>query len=187
MNKAGVFFAEGFEEVEALTVVDLLRRAGIGTDMISIAGTTEVEGTNGIRIIADKMLSETDFDKLDIIILPGGGLGTDNLEACDELMKQLDLFYEQGKPIAAICAAPGILGHRGMLRGRKACSYPSREDQLEGAGISQEDAVKDGNIITGRGVGCAIAFSLLIVEHFQGRKAADDLAESIVYSRCREP
>ncbi len=182
MKKAGIFFADGFEEIEALTAVDLLRRAGIETDMISIASKT-VEGVHGIRVIADKLLSETDFDQLDMIILPGGGPGTDNLEACGELMEQLDLFYQKGEPIAAICAAPGILGHRGMLKGRKACSYPAREDQLEGAEVVHDEAVLDGNIITGRGAGCAIPFALLIVEYFQGQKAADDLAEAIVYTR----
>ncbi len=182
MKKAGIFFAEGFEEIEALAVVDLLRRAGIETDMISIA-SEEVEGAHGIRVTTDKVLSETDFAELDIIILPGGGPGTDNLEACEELMEQLDLFYKKDKPIAAICAAPGILGHRGMLKGRKACSYPSREESLEGAEVVRDEAVQDGNIITGRGAGCAIPFALLIIEYFKGRQAADDLAAEIIYTR----
>ncbi len=181
MEKAGVFFGTGYEEIEALAVVDLLRRVEIETDMISITDAREVESAHGIWVKMDKTLNEVDFEQLDIIILPGGGTGTENLEASPQLMRQLDGFYEKGKCIAAICAAPSILGHRGMLKGRRACSYPTFEDHLEGAEVVQEAAVQDGHIITGRGMGCAIDFGLAIVKHFKGQEEADKLAEKIVF------
>ncbi len=183
MNKAGVFFGTGYEEIEALAVVDLLRRAEIETDMISITDAREVESAHGIWVKMDKTLQEVDFEQFDIIVLPGGGMGTANLEACPGLMEQVDIFYEKEKCIAAICAAPSILGHRGMLKGRKACSYPSFESHLEGAKVVQEAAIKDGHIITGRGMGCAIQFGLAIVAHFKGQAEADDLAEKIIFMR----
>lgn len=181
MSKAGVFFAAGYEEIEALTVVDLLRRVGIETDMISVTDQKEVEGAHGICVKMDKVLEEVDFDQLDLLVLPGGGEGTRNLEACGKLMEQLDLFFQKEKVIAALCAAPSILGHRGMLRGKRACSYPDFESHLEGAMVVREKAVRDGNLITGRGLGCAIPFALAIVEHVRGKEEADKLAAQIIY------
>ena len=133
MNKAGVFFAEGYEEIEALTVVDILRRAGIETLMISITGEREVTGAHGITVRMDEVMAETAFEELDMLILPGGMPGTVNLESCTPLMDQVDAFYQKGKYVSAICAAPSIFGHRGMLEGRKACSYPGMEGELAGA------------------------------------------------------
>lgn len=182
MSKVGVFFAAGYEEIEALAVVDLLRRAEIETDMISITHAREVEGAHQICVKMDKTLEEVDFEQLDMIFLPGGGTGTENLKACGKLMEQVDAFYAQEKMLAAICAAPSILGHRGMLKGRKACSYPTFESHLEGAQVVKDAVVKDGHIITGRGMGCAILFGLAIVAHFKGQKAADDLSRAIIFS-----
>ena len=181
MSRIGIFFAEGYEEIEALTVVDLVRRAGIGIEKISVDERSMVEGSHGIRVQMDKTLSETDFDSLDMLVLPGGLKGTKGLEECGPLMKQLDAFYESGKYIAAICAAPSIFGHRGYLRGRKATSYPTFESHLEGALVTGEAAVADGHVITGRGMGCSIPFGLLIVEQFQGHQAALELADKVVF------
>lgn len=183
MEKVGVFLAAGYEEIEALTVVDVLRRADIETDIIAITEEKEVTGAHGMVVKADKTLAATDFTQLNMIVLPGGGLGTKNLEACEKLTEQLDLFFRAGKDIAAICAAPSILGHRGMLQGKRACCYPDFESHLTGAAVVREEAVTDGHIITGRGMGCAIAFALAIVTHYQGKAAADSLAEKIIYSR----
>ena len=117
MAKIGVFFSAGYEEIEALTVVDLCRRAGIEVTMVSVDETAAVTGSHQITVQMDQLLSETDFDAFDLLVLPGGMPGTLHLEACDGLMEQLDRFYSAGKWVAAICAAPQIFGHRGYLKG----------------------------------------------------------------------
>ncbi|WP_455618474.1 DJ-1 family glyoxalase III [Eisenbergiella sp.] len=184
MSRIGIFFAEGYEEIEALTVVDLARRAGLTIDMISVNGDREVTGSHGISVKMDKIFSEADFDGLDMLVLPGGMPGTKNLESCQELMEKLDEFYaSKDKYVAAICAAPSIFGHRGYLKGRRATSFPDFEGHLEGAEVTHGAAEVDGNVITGRGMGCAIPFGLAIVELFLGKNAADELAEKIVYTR----
>lgn len=181
MSKACVFFGTGYEEIEALTVVDILRRQGIETEMVSIMGEKTVTGSHQIPVVTDSLLEEVDFSKVDVLVLPGGLAGTKNLEACEALMEHVDAFAAAGKTVCAICAAPSILGHRGILKGKKAIAYPGFEDQLEGAAVTYEPAVQDGNIITGRGMGCSISFALKIVEHLSGRDASDAMAEKIVY------
>lgn len=185
MGRIGIFFAEGYEEIEALTVVDILRRAGFETDMISINGNRQVTGSHAMTVQMDKLLEEVDFDALDMIVLPGGMPGTRNLEACERLMRQVDIFYETGRQLAAICAAPSILGHRGMLKGRKACAFPDFESHLEGAEVTRAPAQTDGNIITGRGMGCAIDFALAIVEKLKDKEQAATLADKIIYGHFR--
>ncbi len=184
MSKAAVFFGTGYEEIEALTVVDILRRAGVETSMVSVMGEKSVVGSHDIRVEMDALIEEIDFGELDVIVLPGGMPGTKNLEACETLMAQVDAFVAQDKIVAAICAAPSILGHRGILKGRKACSFPSFESHLEGAQVLQQPAVMDGNVITGRGMGAAIPFGLKILEKLQGEDAARQMAEAIIYT-CR--
>ena len=174
MGNVSIFFVTGFEEIEALTVVDLLRRAGVDTDMVSVTGERTVTGSHQIP--------EVDFDKVDVIVLPGGP-GTKDLEACGPLMEQVDTFVSGGKTVCAICAAPSILGHRGHLRGKRAIAYPGYEKELDGAEIVYEPAVTDGKIITGRGMGCAVDFGLAIVEYLKGRKVREDLAEKIISDR----
>lgn len=181
MSRVAVFFATGYEEIEALTVVDILRRAGEEITMVSITDERSVTSSHGVEVTMDKTLSEINFDETDVIVLPGGMPGTKNLEACGELMEQVDAFVKAGKIVAAVCAAPSILGHRGHLKGKKACSFPTMESQLEGADVKQEPAVIDGNIITGRGMGAAIPFGLAILEKLQGKEAADAMGKSIVY------
>lgn len=181
MSKAAVFFGTGYEEIEALTVVDLLRRAGVDTAMVSIMEERSVAGSHSITVEMDALIGEVDFGALDLIVLPGGMPGTKHLEACAPLMDEVDAFASQGRLVAAICAAPSILGHRGLLQGRKACSYPSFESHLEGAEVLQQPAVTDGNIITGRGMGAAIPFGLAILEKLQGEEAAKKMAETIVF------
>lgn len=181
MSRAAVFFGTGYEEIEALTVVDILRRAGVDTVMVSIMEERNVAGSHNIKVEMDAMIGEVDFASLDVIVLPGGMPGTKNLEACEELMKQVDAFATQDKLVAAICAAPSILGHRGILQGRKACSYPTFESHLEGAEVLAQPAVIDGNIVTGRGMGAAIPFGLAILEKLQGSEASGKMAETIVY------
>ncbi len=184
MSKTAIFLATGYEEIEALTVVDVLRRAGEEVFMVSITGERVVASSHGVEVKADKLLSELNFDEGDVIVLPGGMPGTKNLEACGPLMEQVDAFVEAGKLVAAVCAAPSILGHRGHLKGKKACSFPSFEDHLEGAQVSRDAAVRDGNIITGRGMGVAIPFALTILEALQSREAAQKIADTIVFQNC---
>ena len=181
MSKTAIFFATGYEEIEALTVVDILRRAGEEITMVSITDERSVTSSHGVEVTMDKVLSEVNFDETDVIVLPGGMPGTKNLEACEALMEQVDAFVKAGKTVAAVCAAPSILGHRGHLKGKMACSFPDMESQLEGADVKQEPAVIDGNIITGRGMGAAIPFGLAILEKLQGKEAADAMAAKIVY------
>lgn len=183
MSRIGVFFAEGFEEIEALTVVDVCRRAGVEVQMVSVSGDRTVSGSHGIGVQMDMGFDEVDFDSLDMIVLPGGKQGTENLEAHQGLMEQVDAFDRAGKYLAAICAAPSILGHRGILKGRRAGCYPGWEKHLEGAQVSMDDATVDGHVITGRGMGCSIAFSMEIVAKLQGVQQAVKIAESIVYCR----
>lgn len=182
MSKAAIFFGTGYEEIEALTVVDILRRANITADMVSITGEREVTGSHGIKVEMDKLFEEVDFDELDIIVLPGGMPGTTNLEAHKPLMDKVDEFYRKDKYIAAICAAPSIFGHKGILKGRKACSNPGFESHLEGADVKQEAAVVDGRIITSRGMGTAIPFGLAILEQLAGEDAAAQMRQKIVYN-----
>ncbi len=181
MNKIGIFFAKGFEEIEALTVVDICRRAGIEITMVSVEEELVAEGSHGIRVATDVLLADVDFDEFSMLVLPGGMPGTRNLEACEELMKQLDAFYTQGKYVAAICAAPSVLGHRGMLKGRRACCYPGFEEELTGAEVVYDSVAVSDHVITSRGMGCAIDFGLAIVSVFCGKEKADQLSRSIIY------
>ena len=182
MSRIAVFFAEGYEEIEALTVVDICRRAGVEVQMVSVSGEKVVSGSHGIGVQMDLCFEEVNFDSLDMIVLPGGKQGTENLEAHEGLMAQVDAFDQAGRYLAAICAAPSILGHRGILQGRRAGCYPGWEQHLTGAEVSMDDATVDGHVITGRSMGCAIPFSLAIVAQLLGQEQADKVAESIVYS-----
>lgn len=181
MKKAAVFFGTGFEEVEALTVVDLLRRAGIETMCVSIDNEKSVTSSHKVCVGMDAGIDEIDFDSFDILVCPGGMPGTKNLEACKKLTDNLRTFYEAGKLIGAICAAPSIFGNMGLLNGKKACIYPGMEAELKGAEVVYDKVVKADNVITSRGMGTAIAFGLEIVANLLDRETADQLGEKIVY------
>ena len=176
-----VFFAEGFEEIEALTVVDLTRRAGIETKMISVTGEKQVTGSHGISVTMDQVLEEVDFNQLEMLVLPGGMPGTLNLKACEPLMEQVKAFEREGKYLAAICAAPTVFGGLGLLKKRKACCYPGMEEQLEAAQVGYEPCIVSDKIITSRGMGTAMDFGLQLVAVFQGEEAANKLSGTIVY------
>ena len=181
MNKIGIFFAKGYEEIEALSVVDVCRRCKLTIDMVSVTEDKQVEGAHGILVDMDKTFSEVDFTQYDMLVLQGGGEGTRNLEAHEALMAQVDAFYAAGKYVAAICAAPSILGHRGILKGKKACCYPGFESHLEGAEVTSNPVEVAGNVITSRGMGTSIPFGLAIAAVFCGQDKADELAKAIVY------
>ena len=181
MAMTAVFLAEGFEEIEALTVVDLLRRARIGCGTVSITEDHKVTGSHKIPVIADQVFAEVDFDNLDMIILPGGMPGTNHLKECEPLKEKIRMFDETHRHLAAICAAPTVFGEMGLLEGRNACCFPGLEDGLVGATALKEEVVVDGHFITSRGMGTAIPFGLEIIRCFQGREAAKGMAERIVY------
>ena len=181
MKKTAILFANGYEEVEALTVVDLLRRAKIGCEILSVAGSGQVTGSHGISIGADRNFSGTDFSQYDGVILPGGMPGTTNLAADERVLALLRSFAAAGKLTAAICAAPTVLAKAGLLDGKKAVCYPGMEEQLTGAKVSFDPVAVDGTVITSRGLGTAIPFALSIVQYFEGRERAEALASSVVY------
>ena len=181
MSRIAIFFATGYEEIEGLTVVDICRRCNIEIDMVSVTEETIVTGSHGISVKMDKLFSEVNFDEYDMLVLPGGMPGTKNLEAHEGLMKQVDAFFEKGKYIGAICAAPSVFGHRGILKGKNACCYPGFESHLEGADVSMNPVEMAGNVITSRGMGTAIPFALAIVGIFCGQEKADEMGKSIIY------
>lgn len=185
MKKVYVFLADGFEEIEALTVVDLLRRAGgkdlIETTTVSIMGRTQVIGTNKITVVADALFEDVDFSDADMLVLPGGIPGTPNLKAYGPLTELLCQFNEKKSYLAAICAAPTIFADLGFLEGKQATCYPSRGPHLTGATYLETPVVIDGHIITSRGVGTAIDFGAALTEILLDKEAADKLKTSIVY------
>ena len=183
MKKIGVFFAEGYEEIEALTVVDICRRCGLGVDMVSVTEELMVTGSHGIGVRMDKGFSSADFQEYDMAVLPGGMPGTKNLEAHEGLMAQVDAYYAGGKYVAAICAAPSIFGHRGILKGRRACCYPGIEAHLEGAEVTAGPVEIADNVIPSRGMGTAMDFALAIVEVLCGKEKAQEMAEAVVHQR----
>lgn len=180
-KKIGMMVANGYEEVEMLTVVDLLRRAGMTCDIISVSGEKDLTSSHKVTVIADLLYEEADFDSYDALAIPGGMPGTTNLGAHAGVCEQLKKAYADGRMIAAICAAPTVFGKLGLLEGKKAICYPGMEDQLTGAEVTYEPAVRDGNIITSRGMGTAIDFGLAIIAYYEGEEAAAALAEKIVY------
>ena len=181
MAKVYVFFADGFEEVEALTTVDLLRRANVEVVMTSIMGKNTVTGAQGITVCTDKIFEEIDPSDADMLILPGGQPGTTNLSQYKPLTDLLTEWNAKGKKMAAICAAPTVFGGLGLLNGRKATCYPGCESGLTGAQTSTDRVVTDGNITTSRGVGTAISFGLELVSILDDKKTAEELKEAIVY------
>ncbi|SEK62511.1 MULTISPECIES: DJ-1 family glyoxalase III [unclassified Butyrivibrio] len=181
MADIAIFLADGFEEIEALTVVDLCRRAGLNIDMVSVMEGLSVTGSHGIEVKADKLLSDVKFDAMDMLVLPGGMPGTTNLEKTEKLMEQVRVFDAAGKYISAICAAPGVFGRAGLLNGRKACVFPGLEGELKGADVQMTETTVDGHILTSRGMGTAIPFGLAIVERFCGKEAADELGKKVVF------
>jgi 4-methyl-5(b-hydroxyethyl)-thiazole monophosphate biosynthesis len=180
MKKVLIHFADGFEEIEAITPVDVLRRAGCEVITISVTGKNEVTSARGVTISADKHFFEADYEHADLIILPGGQPGSDNLNRHEGLKKQIKIFHEQGKMIAAICAAPLVLGSTGILKGKKATCFPGTEPRLIGATCTGNAIEVDGNIITGKGPGVALMFSLTLAEMLVGKAKADEVRRAMI-------
>lgn len=181
MLKVYIFLADGFEEIEGLMVVDLLRRAEIDITMVSIMDTKKVTGAHGITIEADVLYDNVDFSQAKMLVLPGGMPGTKYLGEHKALVAMLKAFNDKNKLIAAICAAPSILGVNGILKGKKATCYPGFEDKLVDALLSTDPVVKDQNVITSRGLGTAIPFALKIIELLKDKDTSELIAKSIIY------
>ena len=176
-----VFLADGFEEIEGLTVVDLLRRAEVEVTTVSITESLMIHGAHGINVMADRLFDEMKYDDQDMLVLPGGMPGTLNLGAHEGLKEELEKAFAKGKYLAAICAAPSVLGKYGFLEGKKATSYPGFEAQMPGAEYVCAPVVVDGKIITSRGMGTAIPFSLALIEQLVDIETAQKLGKGIIY------
>ena len=180
MKTIFVFLAEGFEEIEALTPVDVLRRAGLSVQTVSIMDEQMVTGAHGVPVLADTMFAEIQPEDAEMILLPGGLPGATNLDAHDGLSRMILDFAATEKPLAAICAAPLVLGNRGLLQGKRATCYPGFETYLQGAEYTAALVEKDGNIITGKGPGAAMEFAFAIVEKYCGIDKVNELKQGMM-------
>lgn len=176
-----IFLANGFEEIEALCVLDLLRRAGVPTKTVGIDEKI-VMGSHKIPVVCDmEDIELTGFEDFDMIILPGGLPGANNLDASEVVEKFINRAVSEDKFISAICAAPFILGKRGILNGKRATCYPGFENELIGATVVNEGCVRDGKIITAKAMGKSHDFALEIVEALLGKEKRDNISASIFY------
>lgn len=172
-----LFLTNGFEEVEAITPLDYLRRAGAEISTVGISGNT-VTGSHQIEIKADITPEQVDFSSIEMIILPGGP-GTNDLEKNSVVQKSIDFCVKYNLPIGAICAAPAILGRKGLLEGKNAVCFPGYENDLKGANILKLPVCADGTIITSRGAGTAQQFAFELVSYLFGKDKADKLSETV--------
>lgn len=177
-----LFLADGFEIVEAMAPADFLTRAGAKVVTVGVTGKTAVSSC-GIPVVSDIEVSEIKLDNsLEMIILPGGMPGTKNLESDKTVQSAIDYCVDKGLLVGAICAAPSILGHKGLLKGRKATCFPSFESELEGAELTGQQAVRDGQFITGKGAGAALDFGYELVKALFDKDTADAVAAKM---QCR--
>ncbi|MBR2992072.1 MAG: DJ-1/PfpI family protein [Clostridiales bacterium] len=182
MAKVAVFIADGSEEVEAITPVDLLRRAKVDVDVVSIMDTLEITASRNVKITADKLIGDINFNDYDLLVLPGGVKGTNNLNACEALKEKLVSFNEQGKGIAAICAAPTVFAGLGLLSGKDSTCNPGFWDVLKANGanvLEDSKVVVDGNIITSQAMGTSVDFGLALVGFLCGEEASEELRKNI--------
>ena len=175
-----VHLAEGFEEIEAITIVDVLRRAGIEVNTVLITNNKAVTGSHNITVLADILFEDANYTNCEMIILPGGMPGTTNLAGHEGLIKHIQFFANNGKWIAAICAAPMVLGTLLLLTGKQATIYPGMELHLLGAKHSSEKVVVDEKIITSKGPGTAMDFALKLVEVFKGDQTVNSLRKAMI-------
>lgn len=177
-----VLLANGFEEIEALTPVDMLRRAGKTVVTASVTGLKEVQGSHGITVIADALAEQIDADGIEALILPGGMPGSLGLDASPQTDRLIEATLKNGGRLAAICAAPLVLGRRGLLEGKRAVCYPGFEGELKGADILDAPVVTDGNVTTAKGMGAALAFSKELVSLLASPELSIKLAQGICES-----
>ncbi len=178
MKTLFVFLITGFEEIEALVSVDVLRRAGLEVKTVSLTGERSVVGSHDVPVTADLLFEQVRFSDAQMLIVPGG---TEAYATHDGLKRELRAFYDAGGQVAAICASPALLGRIGILRGRKATCYPGYEQYLDGAIPATDQAVVvDGNVVTGKGPGLTIDFALALVELLAGRQKRDEVAAQLL-------
>jgi len=179
MCRVLVPLANGFEEVEAMAIIDVLRRADID---VVIAGLHEgyIEGSRRVKVVPDSTLDEIDSHNFDMIVLPGGQPGSDNLKADERIKELIWDFYSKGKLMGAICAAPYVLAEAGILEGKRVTSYPSYKDRLGFVLYEEEKVVEDKNLLTSRGPGTALYFALAIVEKLAGREKAEAIRDAML-------
>ena len=175
-----ILLADGFEEIEALTPLDMLRRAGVNVASVSISDELAVTGAHGITVMADITRDSLDLSCIDFAIFPGGMPGAKNLDESDFTDRIIKAVTENHGRLAAICAAPMILGRRGLLEGKKACCYPGFESELHGAVISYEPCITDGNITTARGMGAALSFAEEIIRLIKGKDLQEKISKAII-------
>ena len=175
-QKIAVHLADGFEEIEAIAIIDVLRRADIEVVVASVTGKLEVTGAHQLKVLADKLFEDIDYNGVTMIVLPGGMPGAANLDAHEGLKAQIIKFSNENKPLAAICAAPLVYGNLGILKGKQAVCYPGFEKFLKGADILNIPVAESGNVITGRGPGAAIKFALKLVEKLVSAEKAELIA-----------
>jgi len=183
MKKIAIHLADGFEEIEAISIIDVLRRADLKVSVVSVTGELEVTGAHQITIIADLLFEEVNYEEIDMIVLPGGLPGATNLDAHSGLKEQIKQFNTSNKSLAAICAGPLVFGNLGILNGKKAVCYPGFEKYLKGAEVLSIRVVESENIITGRGVGAALEFALKIVEKLVSVEKSELLAKQMLISQ----
>lgn len=176
-----VFLANGFEEIEALAFTDILRRAEIDVNTVSVNDDNAVTGSHGICVLADIAISDVNMDLIEAVVLPGGMPGTLNLQASDNVISVIDYAVSKDKYVGAICAAPMILGQLGLLNGKKATCYPGFEDTLIGAQASGERVVKDGIFITSKGAGTVQDFAHCFIKTLKDEEVADKVISSMQY------
>ena len=176
------FLADGFEEVEALAVVDVLRRAECEVKTVSIMDSKTVMGAHGIPVTADMMFAESDFADAELLVLPGGLPGAEYLSDHEGLVKLLKKQNDSGKRIAAICASPALVfGRHGLVNGKKATCYPGLEEKLTGAQPVDDIVVTDGNVTTSKGPATAVAFGLELAKIMAGEAKADEVKDGFLY------
>ncbi len=180
--KVYVMLADGFEEIEALTAVDVLRRGEVETIMVSVKDEKTVASARNIQVIADTTLDQIKVEQEDMIVLPGGGRGVDGLENTRPLIEMLKAHQVKKGLLAAICAGPSIPGKLGFYRGVKATCYPGFEKYLEGAQVTDEDVVVDQNLITARGAGVSLAFAYAILSIIKGHELTEKISKAMIYS-----
>lgn len=176
------FLADGFEEVEAIGPIDVCRRAGLTVKTVSITSSNVVMGAHGIPVVADSMFADNDYSDADLLFLPGGLPGSTNLDAHEGLRKAIMTHFNAGKMLAAICAAPLVYGHLGILKGIKCTCYPGVEPELAGATPTGALVEKDGQFMTGTGPAASLALGYMITEHFCGKEVADKLSNGMMYT-----
>jgi len=181
MPRVAVILADGFEEVEAMAIVDVLRRADIETVVAGLHGG-QITGARKVKVVPDTIIDTVKADDFDMIVLPGGQPGADNLNADMRVRELIKICFQKGKLVGAICAAPIVLAGAGVLNGKHITSYPTYRDRFSGVVYEEKTIVEDGNVLTSRGPGTALNFGLAIVERLAGKEKARQIKEAMLIS-----